>query len=109
MFLSGYKLMWIMVMFDLPVVAEDDRKAAAEFRRFLLENGFSMNQYSVYFRLVSGKEVLEREERLIRLALPPHGKVDIITITDRQYESIVSFWNHESMPQKQSPDQLFLL
>jgi len=109
MFLSGYKLMWMMVMFDLPVVAEDDRKAATGFRNFLLDEGFSMNQYSVYFRLVSGKEVLEREERSIRLALPPHGKVDIINITDRQYESIISFWNHETMPPKQSPDQLFLL
>ena len=101
--------MWLMVMFDLPVVAEDDRKAAAGFRNFLLDQGFSMNQYSVYFRLVSGKEVMEREQRAIRLALPPKGKVDIITITDRQYESIVSYWNHQSRPPKQSPEQLYLL
>jgi len=108
-FLSGYRMMWLMVMFDLPVVNDDDRKAASGFRNFLLEEGFSMNQYSVYFRLASGKEVMEREQRAIKLALPPHGKVDIITITDRQYESIVSYWNHQAQPPKQTPDQLFLL
>lgn len=109
MFLSGYKVMWMMVMFDLPVVDDDDRKAAAQFRNFLLDEGFSMNQFSVYFRMVSGKEVFEREQKAINYALPPHGKVDIITITDKQYESIVSFWNHQTLPKKQSPDQLFLL
>ena len=46
-FLSGYRLMWILVMFDLPV---DTRKAAREatrFREFLLDRGFEMNQFSI--------------------------------------------------------------
>ena len=46
--LSGYHYMWIMVMFDLPVIEKEDRKAATDFRKALLDNGFMMSQYSVY-------------------------------------------------------------
>ena len=52
--LSGYRLMWIMVMFDLPVVDPHDRKAATGFRNALLDMGFEMAQFSVYMRFCSG-------------------------------------------------------
>ena len=38
--LSGYRLMWVVVMFDLPVVEKAERKAATEFRNGLLDAGF---------------------------------------------------------------------
>jgi CRISPR-associated protein Cas2 len=50
-----------------------------------------MSQYSVYYRLLSGKEALDRYIKDIQAQLPRKGRVDIITITDKQYEGIVSF------------------
>ena len=41
--LSGYRLMWVVVMFDLPVVAKAERKAATEFRNGLLDAGFDFD------------------------------------------------------------------
>ena len=41
--------MWMLVMFDLPVVQKNERKAAADFRHTLLDIGFEMSQFSVYF------------------------------------------------------------
>ena len=38
------KFMRLMVFFDLPVVKDKDRKAAAKFRRFLLKDGYDMVQ-----------------------------------------------------------------
>ena len=35
--LTGYRLMWMVVMFDLPVVLKAERKAATEFRNALLD------------------------------------------------------------------------
>jgi CRISPR-associated protein Cas2 len=35
--LSGYRLMWVMVLFDLPVMTKAERKAATKFRHFLLD------------------------------------------------------------------------
>ena len=106
-FLNGYRLMWMMVMFDLPVVSRADRKEYTRFRHFLLDNGFSMAQFSVYFRLVSSKDRLKRFERRIAEALPKHGKIQIVTITDKQYENIKSYDGNDPQILKK-PDQLHL-
>ena len=54
--LSGYRLMWMMVLFDLPVLTKKERRAATQFRKFLLDQGFGMCQLSVYMRFCAGKE-----------------------------------------------------
>ena len=48
--ISGVKLMWMIVMFDLPVGTDKERKKATKFRNFLLDEGFSMSQFSVYLK-----------------------------------------------------------
>lgn len=35
--------MWIVVMFDLPVIEREERKAATAFRNDLLDMGFEMS------------------------------------------------------------------
>ncbi len=95
-------------MFDLPVVKPDERKNAAAFRNYLLDEGFFMAQYSVYMKALSGKVMGEAVERRIRNALPPTGRVDIISITDKQYESMRSYIGHNSRPQKKTYTQLLL-
>jgi len=106
-FLNGYRLMWMMVMFDLPVVSKADRKEYTRFRNYLLDAGFTMSQYSVYFRLVSSKERVKRFERRIANQLPENGKVQIITITDKQYENIKAFYGHKTQKLEKN-DQLQL-
>lgn len=106
--LSGYRILWLMVLFDLPVVEEVDRKAATAFRQFLLDEGFEMAQFSVYMRHCSGKENAEKYYRHIEMNLPPGGSVHIITLTDKQFENIVRFQNTVQEPRKKNPDQLCL-
>lgn len=99
--------MWMMVLFDLPVVESNERKAATDFRNFLLDNGFAMVQYSIYIKLFSGKDACEKYYKLIKNNLPPRGKVDILTITDKQYANIISYSSGEKIEKKQS-EQLLL-
>lgn len=89
--LSGYRVMWMLVLFDLPVVEPEERKAANRFRLYLKDMGFSMSQFSVYARFTSGKESVEAYIRKIEAALPPSGKVSILQFTDKQYENIITF------------------
>lgn len=89
--LSGYEILWVLVMFDLPVVEKTDRKAATIFRQFLLDQGFAMAQYSVYYRMVSGKESGKTLEGKVQANLPEFGSVQILSITDKQYENIRIF------------------
>jgi CRISPR-associated protein Cas2 len=81
----------MLVMFDLPVVEKSDRKAASRFRNFLLDQGFAMAQFSVYYRMLSGKEKAQTMEKRIRENLPDYGSVQIIAITDKQYENMKVF------------------
>ena len=100
--------MWMIVMFDLPVSTKADRKEYARFRNYLLDCGFSMSQFSVYFRLVSSKDRVERFERRIAKSLPRHGKVQIITITDKQYANIKAYHGQTACPaEKPKQFQLF--
>lgn len=105
--LSRYELMWMMVLFDLPVVEKQDRKAATDFRNFLLDHGFSMVQFSIYIKLFSGKDACEKYYGLIKRNIPAAGKVDILTITDRQYSNIISYEGRKKS-KKIQPEQLLL-
>ena len=105
--LSGYEILWVLVMFDLPVVEKSDRKAATKFREFLLDQGFAMAQFSVYYRMVSGKESGQTLEKRIREHLPDYGSVQIVSITDKQYENIKVFKGKQREAHEKT-DQLLL-
>jgi CRISPR-associated protein Cas2 len=106
--LSGYRLMWMIVMFDLPVGTRKQRKAAAGFRNFLLDQGFEMSQFSVYARFCAGKEQAETYMKRIENALPRYGKVHVLTMTDRQYENGRTFRGRKREHGKGNPEQLAL-
>ena len=82
------KFMRIVVFFDLPVKAKEDRKAASKFRDFLLKDGYHMVQYSVYARVCNGYDSVVTHENRINLNLPGKGSVRMLVITERQYESV---------------------
>ena len=48
--------MRLIVFFDLPVVEKRDRKQYAIFHKFLVKDGYSMLQYSVYSRVVQNHD-----------------------------------------------------
>ncbi len=104
---SGYKLLWLQVLFDLPVVEKSDRHKATVFRSHLLDLGFSMSQFSVYMRYCSSKEQAETLIKNIERCMPDKGLVHMLIITDKQYENIKTF--HCGVKNRlKNPDQLML-
>jgi len=106
--LTGYRLMWLVVIFDLPVGSKAERRAATKFRQFLLDHGFAMCQFSVYVRFCGGKDQAETYTQQIEKALPKTGLVQILTLTDKQYENIVSFDGRARTPKNENPSQYAL-
>lgn len=47
---SEYRIMWVLVLFDLPTDTKKDRKEYALFHKKLLMDGFTMFQFSIYLR-----------------------------------------------------------
>lgn len=80
--------MRILVFFDLPVVKKMERKVYAQFRRFLLNDGYDMIQYSVYSRLCNGTDMTNKHLKRLNTILPEKGSVRCLTITEKQYEDM---------------------
>jgi CRISPR-associated protein Cas2 len=106
--LSGYRIVWLFVLFDLPVGTKKERKAATKFRHSLLDLGFEMSQYSVYLKFTAGKEQAEAVSRQVEAAMPTSGKVHMVQITDKQYENIRTYRGRKRERSPENPDQLAL-
>jgi CRISPR-associated protein Cas2 len=106
--LSGYRVMWVMALFDLPVLTAEERKRATKFREYLLDEGFAMMQFSCYTRFTAGKEQADALAEQIGRNVPTGGKVDILFFTDRQYENIKSFRGRGQSSRPLKPTQLQL-
>lgn len=107
--ISGYRAMWVMVMFDLPVLTKQERKKALNFRNFLLDEGFEMSQLSVYLKHTHSREKWEAMAKRIIKAVPAAGKVSIVPLTDKQFSQIVSYRNCNAESLKKEPNQYELL
>jgi CRISPR-associated protein Cas2 len=100
--------MWLMVMFDLPVSLQADRKEAADFRNDLLDYGFERCQFSVYVRFCEGREQADTWVRKIQRVLPVGGKVYCLFFTDKQYQGILRFEQRKTIASPKNPDQFIL-
>ena len=77
--------MRMLVFFDLPVVTKAERRAYTVFRRFLLNDGFDMIQFSVYGRILNGRDAEDKHMQRLVANLPPDGSVRMLTVTEKQY------------------------
>jgi CRISPR-associated protein Cas2 len=77
---------WLMVAFDLPVSTKDQRKTASGFRKFLLDDGFQMMQFSVYIRSCVTFARQQTHINRVKAHLPEEGSVRVIYITRAQWE-----------------------
>ncbi len=108
MSVTGYNLMWMMVMFDLPVTEPEERKRATAFRNYLLDEGFEMSQFSVYLRFCGTREMANPFVKRIKAHIPPDGNVSILFFTDKQFADIITFQNRKPVSMAEIPDQLTL-
>lgn len=100
--------MWLYVMFDLPVLTKKERDAATAFRKRLLDHGFEMAQFSVYLRYCPTVDKADALSGKIGQYLPPGGKVDILTVTDKQFSNIKRYHGRTKQKQPEKPSQLHL-
>lgn len=97
---SEYRIMWVLVLFDLPTETKKDRKAHALFRKNLQKDGFTMFQFSIYVRHCASMENAAVHIKRVKSFLPEFGQVGIICITDKQFSQIELFYGKK----KQEPN-----
>lgn len=106
--LNAYRVMWTLVMYDLPTETKKERKAAASFRKYLLKDGFSMFQFSMYVRHSASSENADVHRKRAIGSLPEHGKVGILQITDKQFGQMEIFYGTKLQELRDVPQQLEL-
>ena len=102
----GWETMWVIAMFDLPVMTKKQRKSYARFRNSLLKDGFAMMQYSVYYRHCASLENTDVHIKRMGDLVPPEGEVRFLVITDHQFGKILTFWGKKRKEPEKSPAQL---
>ena len=80
------KFMRLLVYFDIPVKTTSDRKAAAKFRKFLLDDGYNMIQFSVYSRVCCGIDAVYKHKSRLKSNIPEHGYIIAFFMTEKEYE-----------------------
>ena len=105
---NEYRIMWILVFFDLPTETKKERKEYTKFRKLLLNDGFTMFQFSIYIRHCSSRENLIVHVKKIKKHLPPDGHVGILKITDKQFGLMDIFYGKQKESGFIEPHQLEL-
>ncbi len=106
--LNAYRIMWTLVMYDLPTETKKERKAAARFRKELQNDGFSMFQFSMYVRHSSSSENADVHSKRVKKNLPELGKIGILQITDKQFGQMELFYGSKQVELPNVPQQLEL-
>lgn len=105
---SEYRIMWILVFFDLPTETKKDKKEYALFRKRLRCDGFTMFQFSIYVRHCASIENAEVHIKRVKSFLPEYGKVGILCITDKQFGNIDLFYGKKPIAANAPGQQLEL-
>ncbi len=100
--------MWLLVMFDLPTLEADQRRAANAYRKLLIDRGFGRVQLSVYCRYMINATAAVPVINFLKSSVPDEGYVRILNLTDRQWAAGWHLYGLKYVPPEQPPQQLLL-
>ena len=106
--LNAYRIMWVLVFFDLPTETKKDRKIYARFRKNIMADGFNMFQFSIYLRHCPSRENADVHIKRVKTILPSKGHIGIMCITDKQFGMMEIFRGKELVETQEPAQQLEL-
>ncbi|XJZ27778.1 CRISPR-associated endonuclease Cas2 [Bacillota bacterium Lsc_1132] len=86
---SPYKVMRLLLFFDLPMNTKAERRTYSKFRKYLINNGFTMLQFSVYAKIFPNRTSLFQYIDGLKRNLPGKGSIRIMGVTEKQYEKML--------------------
>lgn len=99
---------WLLVMFDLPTLEAEQRRAANKYRNLLLDRGFSRVQLSIYCRYLINATAAIPVLDFLKSTIPEEGYVRILQLTDKQWSGGWHLYGDKYLPQEEAPQQLLL-
>ena len=84
-----YESMRLLCFFDLPMETNQEKRVYRNFRKELIQNGFEMLQFSVYFRTCPNRNFANKFYKRLKLSNLPSGNVRLLAVTEKQFSEMV--------------------
>lgn len=106
---NQYRIMWVLVFFDLPTQTKKDTRNYRKFVKQLEVDGFTRFQWSIFMRHCPSMENAQVHIKRTKKNLPPKGHVCILHLTDKQFGMMEVFLSQqkEKMPETNQQLELF--
>ncbi len=101
--------MRVIVMFDLPVLTDLQRKNCRYFKKFLIKNGFYMLQKSIYCKLTQNSSSADFLIENMKKNKPPEGLIQVLKITEIQFSKMISIVGEYKSETLDSTERLVIL
>jgi len=106
---NQYRVMWVMVLFDLPTETKTDTRNYRRFVDLLEKDGFTRFQFSIFLRHCPSMENAKVHIKRVKQNLPPKGHIGIFHITDKQFGMMEVFISRkkEELPEPTQQLEIF--
>lgn len=98
--------MWLLILFDLPTETREERKIYSDFRKKIVKLGFTMYQFSIYWRHCSTLKNSDLYILRVKRLLPTKGNIAILRLTDKQFESMLLYQSKKEIKTPKPTQQL---
>ena len=103
MAVNGWRVMWVIAVYDCPMTEREERRDYTLFRKSLLQENFFQLQNSLYVRHFPTMAVAEATVQRIRVGIPAGAQVAFFLVTDKQYGMTREFFGPK--PTRKKPNQ----
>ena len=105
---NEYRIMWVLVLFDLPTETKKEQQASADLRNQLDKARGTMSQVSITVRQCGSRDKAAVHIKRVKSFLPEFGHVGIMCITDKQFGDIELFYGKKAQDLNTPGQQLEL-
>lgn len=99
---NGWRVMWVICVYDCPMTDHAARHDYTVFRKRLLQENFVQLQNSLYVHHFPTQAVAEATILRVRTAIPEGAQVAFFLVTDKQYGMTREFFGRT--PTRKKPD-----
>ena len=100
--INGWRVMWVIAVYDCPRTERGERRDYALFRKSLLQENFIQLQNSLYVRHFPTMAIAEATIQRVRLGIPAGAQVALFLVTDKQYAMTREYLGQKK--KKKKPD-----
>jgi len=97
---SLYRIMRLVLVFDMPVNTKEERREYKKFRDYIMDDGFLMLQYSVYTRMCPNDYSVDKHIARVKSFKPKYGNIRIIKVTENQYLNMIMVHGDKTFQQE---------